>query len=68
MLWVGLGWYKIMAEIAETNFAEFKEIAHLWQIGQKPKAYTSFIPYLKVFKNDLYYFIFEYINNYIKLY
>ena len=22
--------------------------------GQKPKAYTSFVPYLKVFKDDLY--------------
>ena len=68
MFRVGLGWYKIMAETVETNFDEFKEIAHSWQIGQKPKAYTSFVPYLKVFKNDLYYFIFELLNSYIKLY
>ena len=43
-----------MAEKVETNFDEFKEIAHSWQIGWKPKAYTSFVQYLKKFKNDLY--------------
>ena len=45
-----------MAETAETsNFDEFKgkDCAFVadWL---KPKVYTSCVPYLKVFKNDLY--------------
>ena len=35
-----------------TNSKE--KIAYLWRIGRKLKAYTSCVPYLKVFKNDLY--------------
>ena len=31
-----------------------EKIAYLWRIGRKPKAYTSCVPYLKLFKNDLY--------------
>ena len=31
-----------------------EKITHLWLIGWKPKAYTSCVPYLEVFKNDLY--------------
>ena len=31
-----------------------EKIGYSWQIGRKSKAYTSFVPYLKVFKNDLY--------------
>ena len=30
-----------------------EKIAYLWRIGWKPKVYTSCVPYLKVFKNDL---------------
>ena len=31
-----------------------EKIAYSWQIGSKPKVYTSFVLYLKVFKTDLY--------------
>ena len=31
-----------------------EKMAYLWRIGWKPKAYTSCVPYLKAFKNDLY--------------
>ena len=40
-----------------------EKIAYLWRIGRKPKAYTKglrCIPYLKVFKNDLY-LIYKYV-------
>ena len=31
-----------------------EKIAYSRQTGSKPKAYTSFVPHLKVFKDDLY--------------
>ena len=34
-----------------------EKIAYLWQIGRKPKAHTSFVLYLKVFKTDLYLYL-----------
>ena len=39
-------------QIDEFNLKE--KIAYSWRIGLKSKAYTSFVPYLTVFKNDLY--------------
>ena len=30
-----------------------EKITYLWWSGRKPKAYTSFVLYLKVFKDDL---------------
>ena len=36
-----------------------EKIEYSWRSGRKPKAYTSFVPYLKVFKDDLYLIIFE---------
>ena len=47
-----------MAETAKTNFDEFKEKDYVfladWLKIKKPKAYTSFVAYLKVFKTDLF--------------
>ena len=34
-----------------------EKIAYSWRIGWKPKAYTSFVLYLKVFKTDLYLYL-----------
>ena len=31
-----------------------EEIVYSWRIGGKPKAYTRYVLYLKVFKTDLY--------------
>ena len=36
-----------------------EKIAYSWLSGWKPKAYTSFVPYLKVFKDDLYLIFFK---------
>ena len=36
-----------------------EKIAYSWRSGWKPKAYTSFVQYLKVLKDDLYLIIFE---------
>ena len=47
-------------ETAETNFDELRiRQVYSWQSGWKPKAYTSFVPYLKVFKDGLYLITFE---------
>ena len=34
-----------------------EKIEYSWQIGWEPKAYTSFVLYLKVFKTDLYLYL-----------
>ena len=49
--WVDKSWRRR----PETNFDDSKEkiAAYSKQIAWKPKAYTSCVPYLKVFKNDL---------------
>ena len=36
-----------------------EKIACSWRSGWKPKPYTSFVPYLKVFKDDLYLIFFK---------
>ena len=36
-----------------------EKIAYSWRSGRKPKVCTGFVPYLKMFKDDLYLIIFE---------
>ena len=40
-----------------------EKIVYSWQIGRKLKANTSFVPYLKVFKNDTRLLPNKYFNN-----
>ena len=50
--WVDKSWRRRCRRQTLMNSKE--KIAYLWRIVWKPKAYTSCVPCLKVFKNDLY--------------
>ena len=46
--WVDKSWRR------QTLMNSKEKIAYSWRIGCKPKAYTIFVLYLKMFKTDLY--------------
>ena len=49
--WVDKSWRR------QTLMNSKEKITYSWRIGWKPKAYTSFVLYLKVFKTDLYLYV-----------
>ena len=49
--WVNKSWRR---RWRQTLMNSKEQTAYSWRIGWKPKAYASCVPYLKVFKNDLY--------------
>ena len=56
--WVDKSWRR---QRRQTLMNSKEKIVYSWRIGWKPKAYTSFVLYLKVFKTDLYLSINMYI-------